>query len=113
MILHIATREQWEAAQLEGVYHGDTLATQGFIHTSEPHQVLGVANTLFAGQSGLVLLCIDPDRLTSELRYEVADGQRFPHLYGPLNLGAVVRVVDFRPGIDGAFTLPPEISRPG
>jgi uncharacterized protein (DUF952 family) len=113
MILHITTRAQWEAAQAEGIYRGDTLATQGFIHASDPHQVLGVAHHIFAGQSGLVLLCIDPDRLTPELRYEDADGQRFPHLYGPLNLDAVTQALDFPPNPDGTFTLPPQIDRPG
>jgi uncharacterized protein (DUF952 family) len=113
MILHIATRSQWKAAQAEGLYRGDTLATEGFIHASEPHQVLRSANKFFAGQQDLVLLCIDPARLTVELRYEEAAGQLFPHLYGPLNLDAVTRVVDFPLNPDGTFTLPTEIDRPG
>ena len=47
VILHIAYRAQWLRGQAEGAYRADSLATQGFIHTSRPHQLLGVANVLF------------------------------------------------------------------
>lgn len=47
-------------------------------------------------------------RLQSELRYEAADGDEFPHPYGALNLDAVVQVIDFEPAPTG-FELPPEL----
>nr|MBN1228923.1 DUF952 domain-containing protein [Anaerolineae bacterium] len=67
----------------------------------------------YIGQSDLVLLCVDVARLTGELRYEPSadhlQDSLFPHLYGPLNLAAVVSVVLFPAGPDGRFTLPPDI----
>ncbi len=63
----------------------------------------------YAGQPGLVLLVIDPARLTSELRWEPGVDlatELFPHIYGPINLDAVVHVIDFEPGLDGKFHLP-------
>jgi uncharacterized protein (DUF952 family) len=105
-IFHITPRQQWEAA-IER-YEGDTLATDGFIHCSELRQVVTVADHFYTGQSGLVLLKIAVDRLQPELRYEAADGDEFPHLYGALNLDAVVEVVDFEPSSEG-FKLPPEL----
>ena len=57
------------------------------------------------GRSGLVLLGVAIARLQSELRYEAADGDEFPHLYGALNLDAVVQVIDFEPTPTG-FELP-------
>ncbi len=106
-ILHITTRETWEAAQRRGVYHGDTLATEGFIHCSTPQQTARVANARFRGVTGLVLLCIDPSLVGPEVRYEESEpGQRFPHIYGPLNTGAVVNVVAFEPGPKGEFIIP-------
>jgi uncharacterized protein (DUF952 family) len=108
MILHITTRADWEAARALGDYRLDTLNTEGFIHCSTPEQVLGTADLFYRGQSGLVLLVIDPARLSAKLVYEDSHGtgNLFPHIYGPLNLDAVVRVVPFSPLPDGSFVLP-------
>jgi len=108
MILHIAYRDEWQTAQAAGDYRADTLASEGFIHCSTPAQVLGPANEMFRGQSGLLLLVIDPARLAADLVYEdcYETGQAFPHIYGPLNLDAVVRAVPFPPNGDGGFSLP-------
>lgn len=114
-IYHITQREAWEPARSVGEYRGDTLDTQGFIHCSTPGQVVGVANSYYPGRHGLVLLCIDPDKLRAELRYEAPDGPAvageslFPHIYGPLNIDAVTAVLDFEPGPDGLFTMPGEV----
>jgi uncharacterized protein (DUF952 family) len=105
IIYHIARRADWLRARAEGVYRGDTLASEGFIHCSTKDQVVRVANHLFMGRSGLALLTIDESRLKSEVRYEAAaDGEVFPHIYGPINLDAVVRAQAFEPGEDGRFT---------
>lgn len=108
LIVHITYRSDWEAAQPAGEYRADSLKLQGFIHCSTPEQVVEVANGLYRGQTGLVLLVIDPARLRHEVRYEDCydTGLLFPHLYGPLNLEAVVAVVDFPPQSDGTFGLP-------
>lgn len=116
-IYHITRREVWELARSAGEYRGDTLDTQGFIHCSTVRQVVGVANSYYPAQRGLVLLCIDADKLQAELRYEapagpVIEGENcFPHVYGPLNLDAIVTVLDFEPGADGVFTLPEGVSK--
>lgn len=109
VILHITQHSSWEDALATGSYQADTLATEGFIHCSTPAQVIEVANARFRGQSGLVLLRIEESRLQAEIRYEDCynTGQRFPHLYGPLNLDAVTHVVAFPPEADGTFVLPP------
>jgi uncharacterized protein (DUF952 family) len=91
MIFHITTRRAWDEAARAGEYRGDTLETEGFIHCSEQHQVADVASALFQGKDDLVLLMIEPSRVTSEIRHERAlDGAGpFPHIYGPLNVDAV------------------------
>jgi uncharacterized protein (DUF952 family) len=115
MIYHITTHLAWQTARQHGEYRAPSLESQGFIHCSKLEQVKGVADTVFRGQDGLVLLCIDPARLTAELREEAPDpivpaehqpGERFPHLYGALNLDAVTRAVALPPGADGTFTVP-------
>lgn len=98
-IFHIATVEDWQAAQQAGGYRistlGRSLADEGFIHASRSDQVEGV-RAAFNADPGLrlVLLEIDPARLLVELRLEVPPGAEaaFPHIYGPLNVDAVVGV---------------------
>ena len=78
-IYHITSRDAWQAAQYIGAYHGDTLESEGFIHTSTKVQVPRTANRFYRGRAGLILLTIEPSRLSSELRYEAAgDGDLFP-----------------------------------
>jgi uncharacterized protein (DUF952 family) len=112
-ILHISSRAEWHCARLAGSYEADSLSTQGFIHCSRPDQVLWVANSnnRFDGQDDLVLLCIDPDLVAAEIRYENLDGDKnlFPHIYGPLNLDAVTDILDFTHGDDGKFALPQQL----
>jgi len=108
-ILHVTSRAAWLAAQATGQYSADTLTGQGFIHCSRIGQVLRVVNIFYAGQPGLVLLVIDPQRLTSELRWDPGADlatELFPHVYGPINLDAVLHAIDFEPGPDGKFHLP-------
>ncbi len=97
LIHHICSRADWERAREAGEYRADSLATEGFIHFSTPAQVQRTARRFFRGQGGLVLLSVDSAHVRQELRYEGAEGELFPHLYGPLNLDAVVTVQDFSP----------------
>ncbi len=108
IILHITRKADWEQARAAGAYRGDTLASEGFIHCSTPGQVIQVANFLFSGQRDLALLVIDRDRVQAPIRDENLEGGEslFPHIYGPLNLDAVVEVLDFPSGADGRFRLP-------
>lgn len=106
IILHITSGAQWTAAQSAGVYRGDTLASEGFIHCSRPDQAAAVGERFFRGVSGLVLLVIDRARVAAPVRDEGADGDLFPHIYGPLNLDAVIRVLPFEPRADGGFDAP-------
>ena len=102
VIFHIAERTAWDAAVAAGEYTvstlGRSLAEEGFIHMSTEAQVAGVAERFYAGVGDLVLLHIDESKLTSPLQYDEVPGapDPFPHLYGPLNTDAVVRVEPFR-----------------
>jgi uncharacterized protein (DUF952 family) len=110
-VFHIAERSQWQAAQSEDIYQPASLATEGFIHCSTLVQVVWVANNFFRGQSELVLLKIDPERLWAELRFDPVEGLGlFPHLYGSLNLDAVVQVLEFPPQANGRFNLPADLT---
>ncbi|HEY9748254.1 MAG TPA: DUF952 domain-containing protein [Allocoleopsis sp.] len=111
LIFHITSAPQWEQAQLAGIYQGDTLASEGFIHCSTLPQVEGVANRYFAGQTDLLLLCINSEQVQAEIKYEALVGdEAYPHIYGPLNVDAVTQVVPWSPQPDGTFALPAAIA---
>lgn len=117
MIYHIAEREAWIEAKARGSYHPPSLASEGFIHCSRLDQVLAVTNDFYRGETDLQLLCIDESKTAAELRWEAPAHPQpesatasfreasFPHLYGPLNLEAVVGVYDFVESENG-FALP-------
>jgi len=104
-ILHLTTAGAWADAQASGAVTADSLASEGFIHCSEPQQVIWVANMRFRGRTDLLLLDIEVARLVSPLTYENLEGgeQQFPHVYGPINLDAVRRAAPFPPNADGGF----------
>ncbi|HEY9283865.1 MAG TPA: DUF952 domain-containing protein [Pyrinomonadaceae bacterium] len=112
-IFHIAAREAWERAEAESSYRPEAFAAEGFIHCSTREQVVRVADARFRGQRGLVLLCIDTERVGPEIVYENLEGgpELFPHIYGGLNADAVVEVLDFEPGADGYFSFPRGFTR--
>jgi len=90
MIFHVVPAAEWERARAAGVYAPASLREVGFIHFCESHQLAGVLARFFAGRTDLVVLAVREDRLGAELRREPADGDVFPHLFGPLELDAVV-----------------------
>lgn len=110
LIYHITTSYEVERARQIGKYTASSLVSEGFIHASTDSQVIGTANLLFRGRTDLVLLLIDTEKLTSELRFDPVGShgeiQEFPHIYGPIDLKCVVDVIDFPPEEDGTFVFP-------
>ncbi|GAA5514720.1 hypothetical protein Dcar01_03480 [Deinococcus carri] len=110
LIAHITTGAAWQEAHQAGQYIHPSLMTDGYIHCSTPteEQLLAVANAHFAGQAGLVVLLIDRQRLTVPVRDEEFEdsGRFYPHVYGPIPVGAVVQALDFPAGVGGRFSLP-------
>lgn len=95
IIYHVTTATEWKAAQEKGFYETASLKAEGFIHCSEEQQVAGVLERYFSGQHHLIKLVIDTTKLTSRYVQEWSPSTHdtFPHIYGPINLEAVVDVV--------------------
>ena len=116
MIYHITSRSAWSEARDRGDYRAESLDTEGFIHCSTEQQVIPVAHQYYAGQSGLLLLVIEPALLEPDLKWEppaegapppgVPEGDLFPHIYGPINLDAIVKVFDLESSPDGKYSFP-------
>jgi uncharacterized protein (DUF952 family)/GNAT superfamily N-acetyltransferase len=102
LLLHLIEPADWRRALSDGAVRPPSLNSVGFVHLSTPEQVHLPAERLFPGRRDLVLLVVDPVRLTARARMEPGvptdpDGMLFPHLYGPLPTTAVVAVVPYRP----------------
>ena len=116
MIYHITTRTAWNQARESGDYRTESLEIEGFIHCSTDKQVIPVTEKYYKSHEDLILLVIEPDRLTSNLKWEppaegapppgVPEGDLFPHIYGPINLEAVIRVLDLQVQPDGSYSFP-------
>jgi uncharacterized protein (DUF952 family) len=112
VLVHLCGAEEWRSAQANGELRPGSLASNGFVHLSTPEQVHLPANRLYAGRTDLVLLRIDPARLSSPVRWEPGvptdpAAMVFPHLYGPLPVTAVISITSYRPGADGRFAAVP------
>jgi uncharacterized protein (DUF952 family) len=113
VIYHLALASDWQAALEAGEYRvstlGRTLAEEGFIHASTSSQVRGVAEAVHAGvREPLILLTIDERRLTVPLQWDAVPGsaEPFPHLYGPLDVGAVVLATPLLRDEQGRLEIP-------
>jgi uncharacterized protein (DUF952 family) len=91
-IYHIAERALWEAARGGGEYRPPSLEREGYVHFSRREQVRGTLDRFYRDRDDLIVLEVDPARLGPPLVDEAAgDGAGvFPHLYGPLEVAAVV-----------------------
>ena len=58
-IVHICTRDSWKTTKEQGAYRTSSLEAEGFIHCSQPEQLLWVANNFYQDVPDLVLLWID------------------------------------------------------
>jgi uncharacterized protein (DUF952 family) len=108
LIYHITPQQDWKNAQVMGSYQADSLNTEGFIHCSYEHQLEDVANRFYLDANiPLVILLIETAKIKAAVVNENLEGglKLFPHIYGPLNLDAVVEVKDFTRGEDGLFHL--------
>jgi uncharacterized protein (DUF952 family) len=95
IIYHITSAEEWKQALFNGFYEAASLKSEGFIHCSTESQVSGVLDRYFAGKENLLKLVIDTDKLTDDLKFERSPSinEDFPHVYGPINLDAVIGVL--------------------
>jgi uncharacterized protein (DUF952 family) len=97
-IFHITLPDHWAQAQRDGAItmstRDVTLADEGFVHCSFAAQLAATAARFFGDLDEVVVLRIDADAVTSPVVAEdlYDAGQAFPHVYGPINLDAVLDV---------------------
>jgi uncharacterized protein (DUF952 family) len=101
---HLSPEPIWEQQQAQLLYTPEQYETDGFIHCTDGDvNLLAVANQFYrADHRPYVAVEIDLDHVTAPVRYE--DEHRiYPHIHGPLNREAVIRVRPVVRGADGSF----------
>jgi uncharacterized protein (DUF952 family) len=93
-IYHVTTLKEWEAAKIKNEYTSVNFEQDGFIHCSVEKQIPGVLDRFYKGQTGLVKLKIEKEKVQRPVLFELALDldELFPHIYGALNLDSVVEV---------------------
>ena len=107
-IYHLVPARYYKAQPAVQPYLPDSFQQEGFIHcTDNLPLLLKIANLYFAELSdSLLVVEIEPARLDSPLKFEAPlppanesdstsphdPDQLFPHIYGPLNREAIIRV---------------------
>jgi uncharacterized protein (DUF952 family) len=90
-VFHVVLPEKWTETSDKDLYEAESLATEGFIHCSFAGQLDGVLERYYSGVERVIILEIDPTRLTSRLVEEPStNNEIYPHVYGPINTNAVV-----------------------
>ena len=92
VIYKILNASEWSRALAVGRFEGSAVDhADGFMHFSTAGQVAETARRHFRGQTGLVMLAVEAERLGSALKWEASrGGALFPHLYGALACDLVI-----------------------
>ena len=111
-IFKILSASAWADAMRDGVFRGAPVdLADGYIHFSTAAQARETAAKHFAGQTGLVLVALDPVTLGDKLVWEPSrGGALFPHLYGPLDPALVLSVTPLLLDASGQHLFPDGIA---
>lgn len=92
-IYHIVTPEVWDKFRDENFYEAASLHTENFIHCSYAAQLDAVSRRYYKDADEVLILEIEPEKLTSELIAEPSTGgEIYPHIYGRINKDAIVKI---------------------
>lgn len=99
---HLLPADDYDAAA--PAYTPAAYQADGFVHTSNTLVALaGAGNRYYrADPRPYLVLTIDLDRLEAPWRYDAA-GDSFPHIYGPINRGAIVAAHRAVRAADGSY----------
>jgi uncharacterized protein (DUF952 family) len=106
---HLIPADVWHSSEAEASLRPASLATEGFVHlTHRMADLVEVANAFYQmDPRPHVVLTVRLASLSSPWSYDGDD--RFPHVYGPIDRGAITEARPIDRAVDGMF-LP--IERP-
>jgi len=94
IVYHIVLPEDW-ATFTGDLYSAASLETEGFIHCSFAEQLDAVIERYYSEAPSIIVLQIETDRLISRMVKEPStNNEIYPHIYGPVNRGAIVSATE-------------------
>ncbi len=106
IIYHLVPISYWKVQPADRPYTPADFEREGFIHcTQGAEQIAIVGNRYYRDdRRDWHLVVIDEGAVQAEVKYEPgADGVLYPHIYGPLNRDAVIKVLPMPRDADGTF----------
>lgn len=102
--LHLAPIDVWQSQAGAEQYEPEAFAREGFIHCTDGEQrLIEVGNRYYASDPRrFCCLSLDRTRIAARVIYEDPE-QVYPHIYGPLNVDAIVEVREVLRADDGTF----------
>lgn len=106
-ILHCMKESTWNSVKDHAYYGKESIDACGFIHCASIENFWRVAPNLKDMAEPLLLLYIDTNKVEAEVKWEDDGnyGRKYPHIYGELNLDAVVKVAPLLKDEQGEFIL--------
>ena len=107
LIFHVVKKEDWKEYKKDSRYHPESLDTNGFIHCSSGRDIESITNSLYKGEDGVLLIIINTTLVEPEIRYENSGNSniKYPHIYGPLNMDAVIDKIELASEDDGSYKI--------
>ena len=101
----LESREIYDAAVKTGFLVRHDLLEEGFIHASPANQLTRVSNKYYKDVKDLVCAVVAKERVLAPIKYEPATAGIYPHIFGPLNMDAVDRVLTIQREKNGEFKI--------
>lgn len=114
LLFHVTLKSEYKQ-NLQGNEYGlESIKKTGFIPCVEFNQIIDFSNKNFKGvhNDDTVVICIDPSRLKSEIKWESNENSSmvYPNVYGLINKDCIINVVDLNRDIDGNFYMSDELT---
>ena len=105
MTQHLVPAAVWQSNADAREYLPEDYAAEGFIHCTDGEALaIEVANRYYRGDTRpFLILDVDLARVSATAVYEDEE-RRYPHIYGPIEREAVLRVRRVVRAGDGSFT---------
>ena len=103
--LHLVSEPVWTSRDPATTYLPAAYPQDGFIHCTDGDEAMvATANRFYRESPGeFLVLTIDLERTGSPWRFD-DPGERYPHVYGPIDPASVIEVRRFTRAADGTFT---------